>query len=367
MKIEKISDNQIRCTLTKEDLATRHLKISELAYGTEKAKSLFRDMMQQAAYEFGFEANDIPLMIEAIPLPSESLVLIITKVEDPEELDTRFAKFAPFTGKNGAKHSNSPISSPIEGADDILGLFNKIREAHKQAVEKQAPAKPSPEDAAKAPVNLTRLYKFDRLDTVILAAGILGPIYHGENSLYKDAGSKEYHLLISNLTTARKNSIKSAISSQNTAEDSSFHPEWTPFMPSTWNVWYPKKRFRSYPAFHSKIRTPRSLRGASLCLFTFHKSVYSGYQHVRVNPVYDCSLFQTLRLCGRASHTVHPACYQNACHLRVHSQQIADNHILCHFCHGFVLLIVPFILVISECHTDCSALRASSILPTSLH
>ena len=63
MKIEKINDNQIRCTLTREDLADRQLKLSELAYGTEKAKTLFRDMMQQAAYEFGFEANDIPLMI----------------------------------------------------------------------------------------------------------------------------------------------------------------------------------------------------------------------------------------------------------------------------------------------------------------
>ena len=49
MKIEKINDNQIRCTLTKEDLATREIKISELAYGTDKAKSLFRDMMQQAS------------------------------------------------------------------------------------------------------------------------------------------------------------------------------------------------------------------------------------------------------------------------------------------------------------------------------
>ena len=54
MKIEKISDTQIRCTLTKEDLASRHLKLNELAYGTENAKSFFRDMMQQAAYEFGF-------------------------------------------------------------------------------------------------------------------------------------------------------------------------------------------------------------------------------------------------------------------------------------------------------------------------
>ena len=38
MKIEKVNDNQIRCTLTKEDLADRQLKLSELAYGTEKAK-----------------------------------------------------------------------------------------------------------------------------------------------------------------------------------------------------------------------------------------------------------------------------------------------------------------------------------------
>ena len=63
MKIEKINDNQIRCTLTHADLASRHLKLSELAYGTEKAKSLFRDMMQQASFDFGFDAEDLPLMI----------------------------------------------------------------------------------------------------------------------------------------------------------------------------------------------------------------------------------------------------------------------------------------------------------------
>ena len=100
MKIEKLNDNQIRCTLTPADLEERQLKLSELAYGTEKAKSLFHDMMQQAAHEFGFEANDMPLMIEAIPTSPDSIVLIITKVEDPEELDTRFAKFSPSPQKN---------------------------------------------------------------------------------------------------------------------------------------------------------------------------------------------------------------------------------------------------------------------------
>lgn len=90
----KSNDNQIRCTLTREDLAERQIKLSELAYGTEKAKMLFRDMMQQAAYEFGFEADDIPLMIEAIPLSADTIILVITKVEYPEELDTRFSKFS---------------------------------------------------------------------------------------------------------------------------------------------------------------------------------------------------------------------------------------------------------------------------------
>ena len=44
-------------------------------------------MMEMASYECGFEADDIPLMIEAVPISAECIVLTITKVEDPEELD----------------------------------------------------------------------------------------------------------------------------------------------------------------------------------------------------------------------------------------------------------------------------------------
>ena len=95
MKIEKLNENQIRCTLNKSDLASRHLKINELAYGSDKAKELFRDMMQQASFELGFEAEDTPLMIEAIPISAECIVLIVTKVDNPEELDTRFSRFSP--------------------------------------------------------------------------------------------------------------------------------------------------------------------------------------------------------------------------------------------------------------------------------
>ena len=95
MKIEQIDQNQIRCTLTRDDLARRNMKISELAYGTEKARGLFHDMMREAAARFNFDIGDSPVMVEAVPMNAECLVLVITKVEDPEELDTRFSNFSP--------------------------------------------------------------------------------------------------------------------------------------------------------------------------------------------------------------------------------------------------------------------------------
>lgn len=195
MKLEKLNENQIRCTLTREDLANRHLNLLELAYGSERAKSLFREMMQQAAYEFGFEANDIPIMIEAIPMSADSLVLIITKVEDPEELDTRFAKYAP--GGDSPDAGGALASLKFEGADDILNLFRKIREAHKSmAAKAEGKGGAETDQEAELPVDLTRLYCFDTLDDVIHTARILGGSYQGINSLYKHPESGEYYLFL---------------------------------------------------------------------------------------------------------------------------------------------------------------------------
>ncbi len=199
MKIEKVNDHQIRCTLTKEDLADRELKISELAYGTEKAKDLFRDMMQQASFEFGFEAEDIPLMIEAIPLNSECIVLIITKVEDPEELDTRFSKFAPSVSDSDDETDNL-LEELAEGADDVLDLFRKIHEDAANAAgsdaakKKNAKSKKAP---AKAPKETKRIFTFSSLHDVSRLARIVYYRYEGENSLYKHEATGEYLLVVS--------------------------------------------------------------------------------------------------------------------------------------------------------------------------
>lgn len=195
MKLEKLNENQIRCTLTKADLADRQIKLSELAYGSEKAKSLFRDMMLQAASEFGFEANDIPLMIEAIPMPNECVVLIITKVSDPEELDTRFAKFSPSNAEEFDSAGDQKKAPVPEGADEVLDIFKKLVEQHLKNIpeEKQEEQRANVSDD----IDLTRLYCFGSLDSVIDAAHTLKDYYRGENRLYKNASENLYYLVLS--------------------------------------------------------------------------------------------------------------------------------------------------------------------------
>lgn len=195
MKIEKINDNQIRCTLTREDLAKRELKISELVYGSAKAKSLFRDMMQQANYEFGFEADDIPLMIEAIPMSAESIVLIITKVEDPEELNPRLARFAPSAEEDEDTVDGDP--------DEIMDLFHRIQEASREDTDAdteideatEAPA-PIKDDSPQDDSNLSRAFLFPSLQAVMEVARFTGPHFQGENSLYKLERPAGYLLLV---------------------------------------------------------------------------------------------------------------------------------------------------------------------------
>lgn len=198
MKIEKISDTQIRCTLSRQDLADRELKLSELAYGSDKAKALFRELMLQASYECGFEADDIPLMIEAIPISSESLVLVVTKVEDPDELDTRFSNFSstPDSASEDATVDTSAF------ADEILECFGHIsnlldkREKKKACDAKTEKEEPDTETTTPTPTVIAKAFSFPSLKSVTTLANIIAPYYFGDNTLYKSSSASRYYLVI---------------------------------------------------------------------------------------------------------------------------------------------------------------------------
>lgn len=174
MQIEKLSDLQIKCTLTNNDLLARDINLLELAYGHEKAKNLFNEMLQRASHEFGFNAGALPLMVEAIPLPNESIVIIITKVEDPEEVDTRFSKFSTY-------------SKEVDFNDMNFNKFNLMAGAKPQEF---FPSK----DVIKDEESYQSTFSFSGLDKVIDAAHLSANSYKGESSLYKHKTNGNYIL-----------------------------------------------------------------------------------------------------------------------------------------------------------------------------
>lgn len=233
MKLERLSENQIRCTLNKADLADRELLLNELAYGTDKAKELFRDMMEQAAEELGFEVNDIPLMIEAIPVSPDCLIIIITKVEDPEELDTRFSRFSKYTDIEIDDSSEDADSSD---SDDNLNIFENaaslmetisdivenIEQVKKQtesganptfiplsaALRENSLKKKAEKNKEKKKEHATlnyRIFSFQNMNDVSKAAVMVAPIYHDINSLYKNPKDNLFYLIVHHNSTDPEN------------------------------------------------------------------------------------------------------------------------------------------------------------------
>lgn len=198
MKIERISDTQIRCTLSRQDLADRDLKLSELAYGSDKAKDLFRELMVQASYECGFEADDIPLMIEAIPVSGDCLVLVVTKVDDPDELDTRFSNFSSFRGDDTAEERIGTTSSM---ADEILECFGQLGALLGKGKDSLPKENTDSADRAKetvdipSPVSVVKAFSFTNLNAVTALSKLISPYFFGESTLYKDETESRYYLV----------------------------------------------------------------------------------------------------------------------------------------------------------------------------
>ena len=209
MKIERVNDRQIRCTLTGDDLANRQLKISELAYGSEKAKNLFRDMMRQAEYECGFEAEDIPLVIEAIPVSSDCIVLIITKVEDPEELDTRFSRFAPsvhnsetegilpFSGDNAPGSINELAEGMINMLKEVKASFERRQSQSDTGSGKESESAPEKEE------KILCILECDSLSNLVSFAKAVKAFYHEDATLYREPKGA-YQLLLSSGSMGQK-------------------------------------------------------------------------------------------------------------------------------------------------------------------
>lgn len=266
MKIEKLNDRQIRCTLNKKDLEDRELRLSELAYGSEKAKSLFREMMQQAYNDFGFEAEDIPLMIEAIPLSTDCLVLVVTKVDNPEELDTRFSKFTSgvrpddcsdyddesdyeISKEDTLSDSLEPDSINNIAKESLMNCFGQISDLIEKVAKQTgksfiplnaaisaSPVKDNSKDsniikhdksseASTSQRNTPdyRMYRFDSLEQIAKACRYINPYFNAHSAVYKINDRSTYLLLLyCNTDDATFNRLCGILSEFGTLERSTY-------------------------------------------------------------------------------------------------------------------------------------------------
>ena len=249
MKIEKINENEIQAAVTSEDLTRRQIQLNEFAYGTDASHSLFNELLRIASYKLGFQTDDSPIVVEAIPT-EDSLFLIVKKIQYPDELDTRFARFSDAPGDEFLEYLDEDImpsdfmlhgtakratdildeeeseleddldedpenddiveevmaEMDAEGLDDMSSLVSKILEIEERKSREKAAV--GGEITKKRRSNrFSRIFCMKNLDEAIEASRIVGSIYKGDNSLYRTSRGYELLVNIGNHTTAEFNRI----------------------------------------------------------------------------------------------------------------------------------------------------------------
>ena len=171
MKIERISENQLKLTLTKNDLKERDIKLEDLISPSEKTQKLFRDIMEQALDEEDFVSENTPLMVEAVPMGTEGIMIIVTKVNNKD------------------KKGNT--------AADLLQQAQETRRWKKKPLDTLEHAEEKNSDIL--------IYSFPELDDVIRVSLRLDGGFKGESSVYKNDG-KYFLVLQGDTYTAEESS-----------------------------------------------------------------------------------------------------------------------------------------------------------------
>lgn len=165
MRMEKINDRQIRCVITNQDLFERKISVRELKYGSKATTDLFREVLNQASSQFGFNEEELPVMIEAVPVSPEELLVIISAVEDAEELDPHFARF-----------NEDPEAAPAEQKTPKPETFY------------------NPEAAADA--LKVCVLSFSSIDEVMRFCHRTGSVFPGKSLLYREEKKHVFYLVL---------------------------------------------------------------------------------------------------------------------------------------------------------------------------
>lgn len=172
MKIEKVSDTQLKLTLTKADLAERDIQLEDLIRPGEKTQQLFRDLMEQVMEECDFVTENTPLMVEAVPVGLDGIMIIVTKVDSKDK----------------------------QKGDTVLDLFSQAKDLRRYKKKSLS----TEETETKSDSDIL-VYSFAQLDDVIDVSLRLDARFRGDSSLYKNEG--RYFLVLQGNTYTAEDTL----------------------------------------------------------------------------------------------------------------------------------------------------------------
>lgn len=126
MRMERINEHQVRCVITLQDLKEHKLTTGDLKYGTKAIRALFKEVIGRAVEHYKFNEDHLPVMVEAIPIKDGELLVILSAVENVEELDPHFAHFQDDVDETEEETEEAEQGFPAvnELAEEQVALFS---------------------------------------------------------------------------------------------------------------------------------------------------------------------------------------------------------------------------------------------------
>ncbi|MCL2164807.1 MAG: adaptor protein MecA [Oscillospiraceae bacterium] len=133
MKIEKITDNIYRVTITMRDLEERNIDINAIDINSPQTIALFSELMEQVASQFGFNFSGTQLIIDPVPNIDNSFDITITKLDDSIDFESihkyirnRYRKTDIRVKKRTSNILTNIMAFSFESLEDVAHLSSAI-------------------------------------------------------------------------------------------------------------------------------------------------------------------------------------------------------------------------------------------------
>ncbi len=204
MRFEKINENKLKIELSREDLLERNIKLSDIAFGAENSRQVLHEIMAQAFEELEFEADNKPLVIEAVPTSGFSINIFITKIKDEAEFEENMNKVSQQGDKNfdGLKLLEKFANdfeklignSGVDGLGEMPSTKTDNKTTGKQPQQGENQKTQSKVNDKSILEKTEIIYKFEALDHVIDLSKAINNDYKGKSTLYKH--DDKFYLLL---------------------------------------------------------------------------------------------------------------------------------------------------------------------------